>query len=144
MNRISLIVLVLCALVGVSLCSPESDRNQIFAKSGYPPMEPAETLETLKRLSDSYSQGNLKKIHKDERQVETLISVSEVTKDRCSQDFVDQMNNLLKINSAYKVNLVPFLKHYKEDLIDRCRNEFGVTGLSSETASDDYFKSWSA
>lgn len=139
MNRILLIVLFVCHFVGDALCSPQSDRNQVFARSGYPPMGPAETLETLRRLSDSYGQGS----SKDKRQIETLISVSELTRERCCQDFVDQMNNLLRMNSVYKVNLVPYLKHFKEELLDRCKNQFRVAGLKAETASDQVM-SWSA
>lgn len=144
MNQILSALVVLCLSIGVALSDRESDKNEVFARAGYPPMEPSKTLEALRRLSAAYTRTDCKGCSKVKRDVETLISVSEISLNKCTQDTVDQINNLMKIFHKNKVNLVPYLEYSKKNLIDECKNKFGISNLNPETASDDNFMAWSA
>lgn len=130
MNRSLIIVLAVCAAIGSTFAGRGEDRNLVFAKKGETPLKPARTLQILKRLSDAYNHDDCEGCIEKKREVDQLIAVSEASEEKCTQRFIVRLNKLMREQSESKLNLVPYLNHYKQRLISECRDQFEKNDLN--------------
>lgn len=137
-------------VVETSASTPEEDRDVLFAENGpNPPLKPNQTLQILKRLSETYSQKSCGLIGwwlggdcmKNKNEMDTLIDVSYATEEKCSQSYLNHIDSLLKKYRRSKVNLVPYLNYCKEHLITQCINQFFIDLASRGDFLHDFIDS---
>lgn len=85
-------------------------------------LKPEETLELLKELRDLYADRSDQATVGRSTRVAKLIEASRVAEDKCNQDTLLRLNNLLEYNNIYRVNLVPYLQHFLEKQFSLCNS----------------------
>lgn len=84
-------------------------------------MKPEETLNMLKRLRDLYADRIDRDSVNRANKVINLIEASKISADKCNLEYLTKLNNLVDYNSAYRINVVPYLDHYIKEQFQICR-----------------------
>lgn len=126
MNSYVALFLVGLCIINSSLASPEEDRKQVFADRGYAPMKPSKTHDLLKSLSSAYNVDEKNIVLMDKDEINDLVTVAGVTEEKCNQEFVDRINNLLLKYANSQLNIVPHLQYNKAKLITDCDSKFNI------------------
>lgn len=127
MNSYVAIFLVGLCFINSSLASLG---NSVFTGRGY---MPSKTFDPLKELRSAHSvdEKNVVLMSKDE--INDLVAVADATEERCNQEFVARINNLLLKFADSQLNIVPYLKYNKAKLIADCDSRFNIGDLDPES-----------
>lgn len=98
----------------------EEPHYKVYAVKG-DSIEPEETLNMLKRLRDIYAGRTDKDSVNRANKVINLIEASQISADKCNLESLTKLNKLIEYNSAYRINVVPYLDHYIGQQFRICR-----------------------
>lgn len=139
MNHFNLgaILISLCAIGGAIGATVEEYQDGVFAEQGYRPMKPSKTLQYLRHLSDAYSKDG-DSSHEQKEEIDNLIAISsEITEEKCNQEYVNHMNDMQIKYVQYQLNLIPYLLYNKKKLITDCANKFNIKDLNPQVTLYD-------
>lgn len=95
--------------------------NKVYATQGQS-IGPTKTADLLRRLMKIYEdEPDADLMRKDLR---SLIEVGNIDETKCDKNTVMSINELMQSFKMYSVNLVPYLKHCKNELYSSCEEIF--------------------
>lgn len=87
-------------------------------------MEPDETLEVLKELDKLYRGRKDEDTLKRRSRLIPIISVSEVKKEKCNREDFEAQDELIRFNSPFQLNIVPYLREFRRKQRRFCQEYF--------------------
>lgn len=115
-----LIFLVVALQLAVYVAANEEDWEKVFGLQGEP-MEPKKTRDVLKKLNSYYSSKKGKHAFERKLQIRFLIEAGKVSVNKCNQEPEEEDNSLCESFADYQLNIVPYLKYYRQRQVDLCK-----------------------
>lgn len=106
---------------------------KVFATTGESRIPPEETLELLNKLSVLEAENKGPKAGIGSIDVKDLLFISELETSKCNADYFRNVNSLIYHESIFKVNLIPYLIHFKQRQLKMCLGKF-ASGVRSDSA----------
>lgn len=102
-------------------------------------MSPEETLSSLKRLAELYSTRNDKEAHFRGKRTSGLIEACNVSENKCTFNESVKMYKIIRNNSRFVKNIVPYLQHCRAKQFQVCRPkvESAMAKISSGIKGQD-------
>lgn len=116
--------------------SIENDDENIASVS----LPPEETSQLLVRLQELYLEQeteegdeikradtiSFKNIRDPRENVRALVNIAKLSDDKCTRQRATDLNYLMTLNKAYRINIQPYLEITKNKLFEYCNQIFGV------------------
>lgn len=115
------LVFLLASLCILSRVSADDTWDRVVLASEGDSLAPKATQKVLQELDAAYASKNDPTSLGIKFQVKALLEASRIRESKCNKDSLEQLDSLISTFSPYKLNVIPFLEHYKSKQIKLCK-----------------------